>query len=36
MIKVLFLAGTPGLLKNTNKYNGGGWIASLQKEIEQT
>lgn len=36
MIKVLFLAGTPGLLKNTNKYNGGGWIASLQKEIERS
>lgn len=33
--KILFLAGTPGLLKNNNKYNGGGWIASLQQEIMQ-
>lgn len=33
MTKLLILAGTQGLLKNTNKYNGGGWIASLQREI---
>ena len=33
MMKLLILAGTQGLLKNTNKYNGGGWIASLQREI---
>lgn len=33
MMKLLIFAGTQGLLKNTNKYNGGGWIASLQREI---
>lgn len=33
--KILFLAGTPGLLKNNHKYNGCGWIASIQQEIMQ-
>lgn len=33
MKNVLLLAGTPGLLKSTNRYNGGGWIASIQKEL---
>lgn len=32
-MKLLILAGTPGLLRSNNKYNGGGWIASLQREI---
>ena len=32
-IKILLLAGTPGLLRSTNRYNGGGWIASIQKEL---
>ena len=31
--KILLLAGTPGLLRSTNKYNGGGWIASIQREL---
>ena len=33
MMKVLLLVGTQGLRRNTNKYNGGGWIASLQREL---
>lgn len=32
-MKVLWLAGNPGLYANDNAYNGGGWIASLQHEI---
>lgn len=32
-MKILWLASTPGLLKNTNHYNGGGWVAALQEEI---
>ena len=32
-MKLLMLAGTQGLLRNTNRYNGGGWVASLQREI---
>lgn len=32
-MKLLMLAGTQGLLRNTNKYNGGGWIATLQSEL---
>ena len=27
------LAGTPGLYGNNSGYNGGGWIASLEKEL---
>lgn len=33
MMKTLWFAGTPGLYGNNNPYNGGGWIASLQREI---
>lgn len=32
-IRLLILAGTPGLYGNNNPYNGGGWIASLEKEL---
>lgn len=32
-IRLLILAGTPGLFGNNNPYNGGGWIASLEKEL---
>ena len=31
--KILLLAGTPGLLRSTHKYNGCGWIASIQREL---
>lgn len=30
-IRLLILAGTPGLYGNNNSYNGGGWVASLEK-----
>ena len=32
-IRLLILAGTPGLYGNNNPYNGGGWIASLEKKL---
>ena len=32
-IKLLIIAGTPGLLSVGNKYNGGGWIATLQSNL---
>ena len=32
-MKVLWLAGNPGLYTSDNAYNGGGWIASLQLEV---
>ena len=33
MIRLLILAGTPGLYGNNNSYNGGGWIVSLEREL---
>lgn len=32
-MKILWFAGNPGLYANNNKYNGGGWIGALQREI---
>lgn len=32
-MKLLIIAGTPGLLVAGNEYNGGGWIAALQRKI---
>lgn len=32
-IRLLMLAGTPGLYGNNSGYNGGGWIVSLEKEL---
>lgn len=32
-MKVLWFAGNPGLYANNNKYNGGGWIGALQREL---
>ena len=32
-MKLLIIAGTPGLLAVGSRYNGGGWIASLQHEL---
>lgn len=32
-MKQLWFSGNPGLYANSNSYNGGGWIASLQKHL---
>lgn len=31
--RLLILSGTPGLYGNNNPYNGGGWVASLEREL---
>ena len=32
-MRILWLSGNPSMYASRNKYNGGGWVASLQQEI---